>query len=74
MTQVKSKIPVRIMTLVLGLFLSISAFAQSTSKVSYKMLLANLLLVQQFLLQELQMVRRLTLMATLSSMLHQVLN
>ncbi len=32
MTQVKSKIPVRIMTLVLGLFLSISAFAQSTIK------------------------------------------
>lgn len=74
MTQVKSKIPVRIMTLVLGLFLSISAFAQSTSKVSYKMLLANLLLVHQFLLPELQMVRKLTLMATLSSMLHQVLN
>ena len=32
MKQVKSKFPVRIMTLVLGLFLSISAFAQSTIK------------------------------------------
>ena len=32
MKQVKSKFPVRIMTLILGLFLSISAFAQSTIK------------------------------------------
>ena len=32
MKQVKSKFPVRITTLILGLFLSISAFAQSTIK------------------------------------------